>query len=105
MTNVIQEAETEIVDFVKGAGAMLSADAQILFTAFSVIWATLAPAEWAVFKPIVVEAITDAFDGDLADLETSVLLKAEAAGVDFLKKLDSAALQAVLALFVKSQAA
>lgn len=102
MTNIIQDAETEIVNFVQGAEAMLSADAKILWTAFSTIWATLAPSEWATFQPIVTEAITDIFDGDLADLETAVLLKAEAVGVDFLKKLDSAALQAVLALFVKS---
>lgn len=102
MTDIIQEAETEIVDFVKGAGVMLSADAKILFTAFATIWETLAPSEWAILQPIIVEAITDVFDGDFADLETVVLQKAEAAGVTFLEKLDSAALQAVLALFVQS---
>ena len=82
--------------------AIVSADALILWNAIKTIWLTLAPAEWATLQPIIAEAITDGFDGDFADLETKVLLKAEAAGVDFLEKLDSAALQAVLALFVKT---
>lgn len=99
---IIDEIKTEIEAVWGDAEAIVTADAKILWNAFKTIWLTLAPSEWATLQPIIAEAITDGFDGDFGDLETNALMKAEAAGVDFLKKLDSAALQAVLALFVKT---
>lgn len=104
MTDIITTAENWIETAIKDVEAIAEADGKIIWNAFATIWATFAPAEWAIFEPIVVQAITDVFKGDLADLETAVLMKAEAAGVDFLKKLDSAALQIVLGLFVKTTA-
>ena len=100
--NWIQEAITAVENIAKGVVAEVEADGKIIWNGFVIIWETLGPSEWAILEPIVVEAISDAFNGDLADLETTVLMKAEAAGVDFLKKLDSAALQIVLGLFTKA---
>lgn len=97
---LVKTIEADIVAEWGNIEALVVADAEILYNAFKTIWLTLAPSEWAILKPIVEEAISDVFNGDFADLETQVLMKAEAAGVDFLKKLDSAAIQAVLALFV-----
>ena len=90
----VQLVETEAA----ALGTQAVVDGKLLWNAFSAIWQTLAPSEWAIIEPIIQEAITDAFNGDFGDLEQVVLQKAELAGVDFLKKLDSAALQAVLAL-------
>lgn len=94
---VIETIETEI----KEIETQVEIDGKLIWNTFATIWATLAPGEWAKLEPIIIEAITDAFNGDFADLETAVLQKAELAGIDFLKKLDSASLQAVLAIFVK----
>lgn len=101
---LIQEGEDEIKSFVAGASAVLSADAKILWAGFTTVWETLAPGEWAAAEPIIQEAIADAFNGDFADLEQVVLEKAEAAGVSFFQKLDSAGLQLVLSLFVQKKA-
>jgi len=95
--SVVRAVEDEII----ALETQIVLDGKLLWQTFSTIWSTLAPHEWVVIEPIIVKAIEDIFNGDFADLETSVLLRAEAAGIDFLKKLDSAALQAVLALFVK----
>ncbi len=95
---VVSIVETEI----KSLEVQVEIDGKLLWNTFATIWATLAPAEWAVLEPIIIKAITDSFNGDFADLETAVLQEAEVAGIEFLKKLDSAALQAVLALFVKN---
>lgn len=68
------------------------------------IWAVLEPGikalepqEWATFLPLVEEAIADLGTGNLADLETSVLMKAEAAGLQVIKTLDSMFIQGVIA--------
>lgn len=96
---IVATAEAEI----KSLETQIEIDGKLVWNTFITIWITLAPAEWAALEPIIIKAITDSFNGDFADLETTVLQQAETAGIDFLKKLDSAALQAVLALFVKGQ--
>lgn len=101
-TNWIQSAVEIVETEIKALEEQIEIDGKLIWNTFATIWATLAPGEWAKLEPIIIEAITDAFNGDFADLETAVLQKAEVAGIDFLKKLDSAALQAVLAIFVKA---
>lgn len=101
-TNWIEEAVQAVETELTALETQVSIDGKLLWQAFKTIWLTLEPSEWAAVEPIIVEAVTDVFDGDFADLEQVVLQKAETAGITFLKKLDSAALQAVLALFVKS---
>lgn len=101
-TNWIQAAIEIIETEIKEIETQVEIDGKLIWNTFATIWATLAPAEWAKIEPIIIKAITDSFNGDFADLETAVLQEAEVAGIDFLKKLDSAALQAVLAIFVKA---
>lgn len=100
-SSVVTKAESWIANAFEGIKALAVADGLILWNAFKTIIETLEPHEWATLEPIIVQAIEDVFNGDLADLETAVLQRAEAAGVDFLKRLDSAGLQVVLGLFVK----
>ncbi len=101
-TNWIQAVITTVEAEITALETQAVIDGKLLWNTFVTIWGTLAPHEWAAIEPIIAQAITDVFNGDFADLETAVLQKAEVAGVDFLKKLDSASLQAVLALFVKA---
>ena len=104
MTNTWIEAAVQIIETeIKALETQIVIDGKLIWQTFSTIWVTLAPNEWAAIEPIIIKAIEDVFNGDFADLETSVLQRAEVAGIDFLKKLDSAALQAVLALFVKTK--
>jgi len=58
----------------------------------------LEPIAWTQAVPIILQAIADVGSGDLADLETSVLNKAEALGVALFKDLDSAVVQALIAI-------
>ncbi len=58
----------------------------------------LEPQAWAQAVPIIAQALTDIGSGDLADLETSVLMKAEAAGLSIFKTLDSNVIQALIAV-------
>lgn len=58
----------------------------------------LEPIAWAQAVPIIVQAIEDVGSGDLEDLETSVLNKAEALGVTLFKELDSDVVQALIAV-------
>lgn len=101
MSNWIQAAIEIVETEIKEIETQIEIDGKLIWNTFATIWATLAPAEWALLEPIIIKAITDSFNGDFADLETVVLQEAEVVGIDFLKKLDSAALQAVLAIFVK----
>lgn len=99
-TNWIETAVESVETEIKSLEVQATIDGKLIWNTFSTIWKTLAPTEWATLEPIIIKAITDSFNGDFADLETSVLSEAEAAGITFLKALDSAALQAILAIFV-----
>ena len=58
----------------------------------------LLPAQYATLKALIVEVLTDVADGDIADIETAVLNKAEAAALGFVRALGSSVLQAVIAI-------
>ncbi|HUZ11564.1 MAG TPA: hypothetical protein VMU93_01770 [Caulobacteraceae bacterium] len=58
----------------------------------------LAPIAWTQAVPIIVQAIEDVGAGSLADLETSVLNKAQALGVTLFQELDAEIVQALVAV-------
>ena len=81
-----------------GEGAALIEDGAVKAWEFVHPFLTaLEPSAWAQALPIITEAIEDVADGDLADLETAVLNKAEGLGVTLFKDLDSAVVQALIA--------
>ena len=81
----------DAVHFVEG-------EASVVWTFVLPLIQTMAPVAWSQAVPIIVQAIEDVGTGNLADLETSVLNKAEALGVSVFKSLDSAVVQAIIAV-------
>lgn len=95
--------------FVDGIGARIKTwignDVKFVEGAAVAVWdvtlpivETMAPIEWAQAVPIIVQAITDIGTGNLADIETSVLMKAEALGVTIFKDFSSRETQAIIGL-------
>lgn len=99
MTDIL----TTIGDDIKTAWGDLETlvvdDAEVAWNAIKTIWLKLAPAEWVTIQGLIKEALADVEDGDFADIETSVLLKAEASGATFVAGLGSAAIQAIIGIF------
>jgi hypothetical protein len=58
----------------------------------------LEPQAWAQAVPIIAQALLDVGSGNLVDLETSVLNKAEALGLSIFSTLDSNIIQALIAV-------
>lgn len=81
------------------AEPILEAEGEVLLNAFQTVWLALQPGEMATLYPIIMEAIADVADGDIADIETQVLMKAETAGITFLENLGSGVLQALIGIF------
>jgi hypothetical protein len=96
--DIVAEARAEIVKL-WGEGVTLAEDVgeDILATLRST-WLAIQPAQWAILQGLIVEAIQDIQSGDLADIETAVLNKAEAAAHDFVTEMESAVLQALIAM-------
>lgn len=82
--------------------AIVEDDALVAWAAIKTIWLTLAPGEWVTIKSLVMEALNDVQDGDYADIVTSVLMKAEVAGADFVKTLSSEVLTVIVGIFKPS---
>ena len=53
--------------------------------------------------PVIIEAINDVSNGDLADIETAVLNKIEVLGLTFLEGVKSAVIQALIAMVRAAQ--
>ncbi len=75
-----------------------STDLSAIFNTVVGILTSMGPAELAALIALAKEALTDVADGDFADIETSVLLKAEQQGLAFVKTLGSSVLQTVIGI-------
>jgi hypothetical protein len=102
---VEQEAETAWDNFraalEKDWGAfatIASTDLSAIFNTVVGILTSMGPTELAALIALAKEALTDVANGDFADIETSVLLKAEQQGLAFVKALGSSVLQTVIGI-------
>ena len=75
-----------------------STDLSVIFNTVVGILTSMGPTELAALIALAKEALTDVANGDFADIETSVLLKAEQQGLAFVKALGSSVLQTVIGI-------
>ena len=75
-----------------------STDIAAIFNTTVGILTAMGPTELAALIALAKEALTDVADGDFADIETSVLSKAETQGLAFVKALGSSVLQTVIGI-------
>ncbi|MDR3512611.1 MAG: hypothetical protein P4L73_13330 [Caulobacteraceae bacterium] len=97
MADFIQTAEADIAKWF-GEGVALVEDGAVMAWKFVHPFITaLEPSAWAAALPIIIQAITDIASGDIADIETAVLNKAEALGLSLFDTLKGDVLQAIIA--------
>lgn len=99
MTNILTTIEHDIETAWGEVETLVVDDALVAWNAIKTIWLKLAPAEWVTIQGLIKEALADVQDGDFADIESAVLMKAEASGATFVANLGSAAIQAIIGIF------
>lgn len=72
-------------------------DALTIWADFRAIITALLPAEYSTLKTLILAAIVDVADGDIADIETSVL-NAAVSTAAWVLQIGSATLQAIIAV-------
>ena len=73
-------------------------DALVLWGDFKSIFTAMLPAQYTILQGLVIELLTDVATGDIADIETALLNKAETEELAWIKNLGSQDLQAVIAV-------
>jgi hypothetical protein len=97
MTNTfIQTVEADLTAAWGVIVGTVESDAAVLWGDFKSIFTAMLPAQYTVLQGLVVELITDVATGDIADIETALLNKAETEELAWIKSLGSATLQAVI---------
>lgn len=90
--------EEKIASWIGPAETFIETEAHLAWGYVHPFIVALEPSAWAAAVPIIVEAVQDIGNGDFADLETNVLNRAEALGVTVFRELDSAVVQAIIAM-------
>lgn len=93
----IANIETELTVAWGDLTQIAESDFGTLKSALLGIATKMIPAQWSILQALATEAIADIEGGDLADLETALLNKAEAQELAWIKELGSEVLQAALA--------
>jgi hypothetical protein len=83
---------------------VVETDAETLWADFKGIVTALLPSQYAILQGLVAELLTDVATGDIADIETALLNKAETEELAWIKNLGSEVLQAIIGV-VKASAA
>ena len=94
----IQTIESDLTHAWGTLEGIVEADAQVLWTDFKSIFTALLPSQYTILQGLVVELLTDVATGDISDIETALLNKAEAEELSWIKTLGSEVLQAVIAV-------
>jgi hypothetical protein len=95
---LIQTIETDLKAAWGDIEGAIEKDAVALWADFTKTLVALLPAQYATLKALIIEVLTDVATGDIADIETAVLNKAEAAALGFVRALGSSVLQAVIGI-------
>ena len=98
LSKFLHTAETDLTTWLGEAEADVVAGAEQAWALIAPALKALEPAAWAQALPIILQAIADIANGDLADIETSVLNKAEVVGLTIFEDIKGVILQAVIAL-------
>ena len=99
MANLLQTIEEDLKVAWIDVEGFVESEALVVWDAIKVVFTAVLPSQWIIISGLLAELEADIITGNIADIETALLNKAEAQELKWIIDLGSKVLQAIIAVF------